>query len=96
MYMYINKRQIVDDIELFPRCSAQYEPCKIVLFLVDEKILFDTDENGAQLITNIINLEDSSKEQISSIVEEFKEMNVEKGGPTHCSGREVKKDFKEN
>lgn len=41
-------------------------------------------------------LKDSSKGEINSIVEKFKEMNVEKAGPTHCSGRETEKIFKEN
>ena len=41
-------------------------------------------------------LKDSSKGEINSIVEKFKEMNVEKAGPTHCSGKEAEKTFKEN
>ena len=41
-------------------------------------------------------LKDTSKGEISSIEEKFKEMNVEKAGPTHCSGREAEEAFKEN
>jgi len=41
-------------------------------------------------------LKDSSKGEINSIVEQFKEMNVEKVGPTHCSGEEAEEMFKKN
>lgn len=40
-------------------------------------------------------LKDSSKGEINSIVEKFKEMNVEKAGPTHCSGRYAEEIFRE-
>lgn len=40
-------------------------------------------------------LKDSSKAEIDSIVEKFKQMNVEKAGPTHCSGKEAEEMFKE-
>jgi 7,8-dihydropterin-6-yl-methyl-4-(beta-D-ribofuranosyl)aminobenzene 5'-phosphate synthase len=40
-------------------------------------------------------LKDSSKGKINSIAEKFKQMNVEKAGPTHCSGRYAEEIFRE-
>ena len=40
-------------------------------------------------------LKDSGRKEINSIAGRFKEMNVEKAGPTHCSGKEAEEIFKE-
>ena len=53
-------------------------------------------QNKLYFVFGGFHLKDSSKGEINSIVEQFKEMNVEKAGPTHCSGKEAEEAFKEN
>jgi len=63
-----------------------------ILEKVKEKFLQDK----LYFVFGGFHLKDSNKGEINSVVDKFKEMNVEKVGPTHCSGKEAEKTFKEN
>jgi 7,8-dihydropterin-6-yl-methyl-4-(beta-D-ribofuranosyl)aminobenzene 5'-phosphate synthase len=58
-----------------------------------EKIKEKFPQDKLYFVFGGFHLKDSSKGEINSIVEKFKEMNVEKAGPTHCSGKVAEEAF---